>query len=101
MLGADDVTYGVVGTALGVAGAGLSVTELQAIVSIIVTILSFIIGVLVPVIIKIVNKIKEVKADGVITPEEKEELKNEIKEGINTVTDGAKELAEKVKGDKE
>lgn len=96
MMLSDDITYGVAGTALGAAGAGLSVTEVQAIISIIVTVLSFIIGVLVPVIIKIVNKIKNAKADGVITEDEKKEIISEIKEGAETIKDGIKQVSDEV-----
>lgn len=55
----DKIICGVVGTAIGAAGAGLSVTEIQAIVSIVITILGFTISVLVPFGIKIYHKIKE------------------------------------------
>ena len=81
----DRVMYGLIGTAVSATGAGLSVTEIQAIVSIIVTIAGFIISVLIPVIMKIVKKIKEAKKDGVITDEEKEEI-------IDTISDGVKEI---------
>lgn len=51
----DRMMYGVVGTAVGAVGAGLSVTELQAIISICVTVLGFIISVAIPGIIKLVK----------------------------------------------
>lgn len=92
----DDITYGVTGTALGAVGTGLLVTEIQAIVSICVTVASFLIGVLIPVIIKIVKKIKDAKADGVITKEEKQEIISEIKEGAETIKDGVKQVSDKV-----
>lgn len=96
MILTDDVVYGVTGTALGAVGAGLSVTEIQAIVSIVVTVLSFIIGVLVPVIIKIVKKIKEAKKDGVITREEKSEIISEINRGAQEIKEGSKEIVKQV-----
>ena len=51
----DKMMYGVVGTAVGAVGAGLSVNELQAIISICVTVLGFLISVAIPGIIKLVK----------------------------------------------
>lgn len=91
----DRLVCGIAGTAVSAAGVGLSVNEIQAIVSMIVTIAGFIIGVLIPVILKIVKKIKEAKEDGVITDEEKKEI-------IDAISDGAKEIKENLpKKDKE
>lgn len=81
----DRLLCGIVGTAVSATGAGLSVNELQAIVSIVVTIAGFVIGVLIPVILKIIKKIREAKEDGVITDEEKKEI-------IDTISDGAQEI---------
>lgn len=83
----DRIIYGIVGTAVSATGASISVTEIQAIVSIIVTVLGFIIGVLIPVIIKIVKKIKEAKEDGVITDEEKKEIMETIEHGAQEIKD--------------
>ena len=63
MLQEDKIMIGILGTSVSAVGAGLSVTELQAIISIIVTVLGFIISVLIPLGIKLVNKIKEAKKD--------------------------------------
>lgn len=91
----DKLVCGIVGTAVSATGAGLSVNEIQAIVSMVVTIAGFIIGVLIPVILKIVKKIREAKEDGVITDEEKKEI-------IDTISDGAKEIKDNLpKEDKE
>ena len=57
----DKLLFGLTGTAVSAAGAGLSVTEIQAIVSIVVTVLGFIISVFVPLCIKLYQKIKDVK----------------------------------------
>lgn len=51
----DKMIYGVIGTAVGSVGASLSVTELQAIISICVTVLGFLISVAIPGIIKLVK----------------------------------------------
>lgn len=62
MMNNDQTIYrGIIGTAIGTAGAGLSVTEVQAIIAIICTVLGFIISVLIPCIIKIYNAIKKAK----------------------------------------
>lgn len=76
----DKLLYGIVGTVVGAAGAGLSVTELQAIISIIVTVAGFIISVIIPLIVKLVKKIKAAKEDGVITKEEAKDIANTIVE---------------------
>lgn len=79
----DKTIYGVVGTAVGAAGASLSVTELQAIISIIVTVAGFCISVLAPLIIKLVKKIKAAKADGKITEEEAKDILETGKEIVD------------------
>ena len=79
----DKLMYGVIGTAVGATGAGLSVTELQAIISIIVTILGFCISVLAPLIIKLVKKIKKAKEDGKIDKEELDDILETGKEIVD------------------
>lgn len=94
MLPDDKIMYGVLGTAVSATGAGLSVTELQAIISIIVTVSGFIISVLVPLIIKIVKKIKAAKEDGVITKEELEDIASTGKEIIDETGSLIKQVKE-------
>ena len=65
----DKMIYGVIGTAVGSVGASLSVTELQAIISICVTIAGFLISVVAPLIIKLVKWYKKSKEDGKIDAE--------------------------------
>ena len=77
---------GFLGTAVGAAGAGMSATEIQAIVSIIITVLGFVISVLIPLIIKLVNKYKKAKEDGVITEEEAKDLAETGKEIVDEST---------------
>lgn len=88
----DKLIFGMAGTVVSATGASLSVTELQAIISIIVTILGFAIGVVIPTIVKIVGKYKEAKEDGVITKEEKQEIIDEIKKGAEDIKEGAKDI---------
>lgn len=88
---------GIVGTAVGSIGAGLSVTEVQAIISIIVTVLGFVISVLVPLCIKLYHKIKDAKADGKI---DKEELEDILETGKEIVDETGKVIDE-IKKDKD
>ena len=100
MITDDNLTAGICGTAISAAGAGLSVNELQAIVSIIVTIAGFIISVLIPLCIKLSNKIKAAKKDGKI---DKEEMKDIISTGQEIVEETKKvieEVKDKHAGDK-
>lgn len=76
----NNITYGVVGTTIGTVGASLSVTELQAIISICVTVFGFIISVLIPLIIKIIKWFKKAKKDGKIDEDELDELQQIINE---------------------
>lgn len=89
----DKLLLGLTGTAVSAAGAGLSVTELQAIISIIITVLGFIISVLVPLVIKLYNKIKKASEDGKI---DKEELDDIIETG-KEIVDETKKVVDDVK----
>lgn len=87
----ENLSFGIAGTATSATGAALSVTEVQAIVSIIVTVAGFIIGVLIPAGINIYNKIKKAKEDGKITPEEAKDIANTVKEEGEKIIESAKE----------
>lgn len=89
----NHIMCGLTGTVLGAAGAGLSVTEIQAIVSIIVTGLSFVFGVLVPFICKIVKKVADARKDGKVTADE-------LKDIADTVDKGAKDVVDQLNQDK-
>lgn len=73
--------FGIVGTGVGAVGTSMSVTEVQAIVSIVVTVLGFIISVIIPLCIKLYTKIKKANEDGKITPEEIDDIKDTLQEG--------------------
>ena len=88
----DNLYIGLVGTAISATGASLSVTDLQAIISIIVTIAGFIISVLIPLVIKLVNKIKAAKADKKI---DKEEMKDILSTG-QEILDETKKVIDKI-----
>lgn len=96
----DRMLYGIIGTAVGATGAGMSVTEIQAIVSIIVTVLGFIISVLIPLGIKLYHKIKAAKEDGVITKEELDDIASTGKEIIDESSKLIDEVSHKEKENK-
>ena len=96
MMQEDKIIVGLLGTSVSALGAGLSVTELQAIISMIVTVLGFIISVLIPLGIKLVNKIKAANADGKI---DKEEMKDIISTG-KEILDETTKVIDKNAGDK-
>ena len=89
----DKIMVGLLGTAVSATGAGLSVTELQAIISIIVTVAGFIISVLIPLGIKLFNKIKNAKKDGRVDKEEMEDIISTGKE----ILDETKKVLDDVK----
>lgn len=93
MLPDDKMMMGIIGTAVSATGAGLSATELQAIISIIVTIAGFVISVLIPLIIKLVKKIKAAREDGKIDEEEMEDIVSTGKE----IVDETKKVIDEVK----
>lgn len=97
MVSDDNLHIGILGTSISAIGTGLSVTELQAIISIIVTVLGFIISVLIPLIIKIVKKFKDAKADGVITKEEAEDIASTAKEIVDESSKLIEEVSQKEK----
>ena len=93
MMQEDKIMMGILGTSLSAVGAGLSVTDVQAIISIIVTVAGFIISVLIPLIIKLVNKIKDAKKDGKVDKEEMEDIISTGKE----ILDETKKVIDEVK----
>ena len=88
----DNLYIGLVGTAISATGASLSVTDLQAIISIIVTIAGFIISVLIPLCIKLSNKIKAAKKDGKV---DKEEMKDILSTG-QEILEETKKVIDKI-----
>jgi hypothetical protein len=93
----ETTVCGAVGTAVGAFGASLSVTEIQAIVSIIITVLGFVISVLIPLVIKIVKWYKNAKKDGNIDKEELDDLQQIVQDGAKDVKEGAEEIKKQVK----
>ena len=103
MMQDDNLYIGLVGTAISATGASLSVTDLQAIISIIVTIAGFVISVLIPLIIKLTNKIKQARADGKVDKEEMKDIIStgkEIVDETKKVIEEEKEVKDKHAGDK-
>ena len=81
------LTGGICGSILSGIGAGLSLEEIQTILSIICTCLGVIITLVSCVIIPLWKWWKKSKEDGKITKEELEEGKEIINNGINSVKD--------------
>lgn len=97
----DRTICGLVGTAISATGASLSVTELQAIISIVITILGFVISILIPLGIKLYKKIKAALADGKLTVEEVEDIAQTGKEIVDKTESVITEVSEKKsEGDK-
>ena len=92
MMQDDNLYIGLVGTAISATGASLSVTDLQAIISIIVTIAGFVISVLIPLIVKLTNKIKAAKEDGKV---DKEEMKDILSTG-QEILEETKKVIDKI-----
>ena len=100
MMQDDNLYIGLVGTAISATGASLSVTDLQAIISIIVTIAGFVISVLIPLIIKLTNKIKAAKADGKVDNEEMKDIISTSQEILEETKKVIDEIDDKNAGDK-
>ena len=92
MMQEDKILIGLLGTSVSAVGAGLSVTELQAIISMIVTVAGFIISVLIPLCVKLYHKIKGAKEDGKIDKEEMKDIMSTGKE----IVDETKEFIDKI-----
>ena len=93
----DKLLCGVVGTAISAAGTGLAISEVQAIISIVITIAGFIISVLIPLIMKLIHKIKVAREDGKLS---KEEL-NDITFTVKEIVDESSKVIEEVSQTKE
>ena len=89
----DKILVGILGTSISAVGAGMSVTELQAIISMIVTVAGFIISVLIPLCVKLYHKIKDAKKDGKVDKEELEDIMSTGKE----ILDETKKVIDEVK----
>ena len=96
----DTLHIGIAGTLVSAAGASLSVTDLQAIISIIVTIAGFVISVLIPLCIKLYNKIEQAKADGKIDKKEMKDILSTGQEILDETKKVVNEVKEKNAGDK-
>lgn len=83
----EKMVSGTFGTMVSAVGAGLSVTELQAIVSIVATVIGLLITITSSIIIPAWKKWNKAKEDGKVTPEEVEDIVNTIKDGIDEVKD--------------
>ena len=97
----DKLMCGVVGTAVRAAGTCLAINEIQAVVSIVITIAGFIISVLIPLIMKLIHKIKAAKSDGKLTKEEVDDIASTVKEIVDESSKVIGEVSDKKsEGDK-
>ena len=80
---------GITGTFISAVGAGLSVTEAQAIVSIIATVIGLIITITTSVVMPVLKKLKKAKEDGKVTVDEAIDI-------IKTATDGLDKAKEEI-----
>ena len=92
MMQEDNLHIGIAGTMVSAAGASLSVTDLQAIISIIVTVAGFVISVLIPLLLKLAAKIKAAKEDGKV---DKEEMKDILSTG-QEILEETKKVIDKI-----
>lgn len=79
----DSLFGGILGTALSGVGAGLSLEQLQQIISIVCTCVGAIITIVSCVIIPLIRWYKKAKEDGKITQEEINEAKEIVESGIS------------------
>ena len=96
----NNVYIGILGTAISATGASMSVTDLQAIISMTVTIVGFIISVLIPLCVKLSNKIKAAKKDGKIDKDEMKDILSTGKEIVEETKKVIDEVKDKHAGDK-
>ena len=92
MMQEDNLHIGIAGTIVSATGASLSVTDLQAIISIIVTVAGFVISVLIPLLLKLAAKIKAAKEDGKV---DKEEMKDILSTG-QEILEETKKVIDKI-----
>ena len=74
---------GLFGTAISAVGAGLSVTDLQAIVSMIATVIGLLITIMTGVVIPVIKKWKKAKEDGKVTVDEAIDMIETAKDGLD------------------
>ena len=96
----DNLHIGIAGTMVSAAGASLSVTDLQAIISIIVTIAGFVISVLIPLLLKLAAKIKAAKEDGKVDKEEMKDILSTGQEILEETKNVIDKIDDKNAGDK-
>ena len=88
---------GAVGSSVSLLGLSVSAEQLDHIVSIICSVSGVLIVIISTFLIPLIKKYKQAKADGVITEEEKKDLKETAINGITAI----KDKVEEVKKDKE
>lgn len=92
MINYQQFTAGATGTAVSAAGFALSVTQLQAILSLTATIIGLVITVATSIVIPVIHKIIEAKKDGKITKDEAIDIVDTAKDGLDKVKDEIKKI---------
>lgn len=87
----EQISCGLIGTAVSATGASMSVNDVQSIISIIITVAGFVISVLVPLGIKLFNKIKKALEDKKISKEEAKDILDTVEE----IVDETKKVVDK------
>lgn len=87
----NELITGAIGTTLSAVGTSIQTNEILETISIIITIIGAIITF---IVMPILNWYKSAKADGKIT-------KDEIKEGVNTLSEGINQVIDASKNNKE
>ena len=87
----NELIAGVLGTSCSAVGTALQTNDVLQTISLVITILG---GIVSLIVLPLLNWYHKAKADGKID-------EKEIKEGLETLSDGLKELEEKTKGSKE
>lgn len=86
IMNSEALAGGVFGTVLSAVGAGIAVTDIQAIVSIIATVIGLIITIISSVVIPVIKKYIKAKEDGKVTAEEVLDIVETAEAGLKEVT---------------
>ena len=97
MINKEGLIGGTIGTIISSTGIGLSLEQLDRILSIVCSITGLLVAIISCIVIPLIRWWKKAKADGKITQEEIEEGKEILNEGIDAVQDSLKDKKGKEK----
>ena len=95
MINKEGLIGGVIGTALSSAGAGISLEQMDRILSIVCSAVGVIITIVSCLIIPLIRWYKKAKEDGKISKEELEEGKEIINNGVKEIKDSVEDTKKK------